>query len=138
MGQVQQLCATKTVEAITAARESIEAHLRATFGEIGRLQQEPEFLQNVEKIQQDTQELETWKVQREQLTAVESCAKTCTCDEGARLVIEEYNQLVGQAEEKSGLMSVPLPGGSGPWPWLGLVVVVVAGWVWWQKRRKCT
>lgn len=138
MGQAQQLCAPKTVEAITAARESIEAYLRATFDEIGRLQKEPEFLQNVEKIQQDTQELETWKVQREQLTATEACAQSCTCDEGAGLVIEEYNQLVGQAEEGSGLMNVPVPGASAPWPWLGLVVVAVAGLVWWQKKRKNT
>lgn len=138
MGQVQQLCAPKTVEAITAARESVETYLRMTFDEIGRLQQEPEFLQNVEKIQQDTQELETWKVQREQLTAAESCAKTCTCDEGARLVIEEYNQLVGQAEAGSGLASVLVPGVSVPWPWLGLGAAAAAGWVWWRKRRKRT
>lgn len=129
----QQLCAPKTVEGITAARESVENYLRVTFDEIGRLQKEPGFLENIERIQEDTRGLETWKVQREQLAAVESCVRSCTCDEGSRLVIAEYNQLVRQAEEGSGLLQVPL-GLSVAWVWAGLAIAAALGWMWWRRR----
>lgn len=102
------LCSPATVQAITAARESVELYLRNTFEEIGRLQHAEDFLQKVDAIQQRTRDLDTWKVQREQLVAVEQCATTCTCDEGAKLVLAEYNTLARQEAETSGLVAVPL------------------------------
>lgn len=130
----ERLCKPESLAQIAASRESVEEYLKKTFAEIGRLQEEPEFLQNVEAIQEKTHELDTWKVQREQVLAVEMCAKTCTCDENAILVLQEYNVLARRADKESGLITIPLPEST---PGIAIVGVVIAMLLaaWWFARR---
>ncbi|MEK7557560.1 MAG: hypothetical protein AAB538_06265 [Patescibacteria group bacterium] len=133
-----QLCETATVQAITLARESVEQYLRSTFDEIGRLQTAPDFLDNVEKVQEKTRELDTWRVQREQLSAMEECAKSCTCDEGAQLVIEEYNSLAEQADKAAGLVTVPLPSDMRLGWGAGVVLLLALIGLWFWRRAKAS
>lgn len=130
----QALCKPATVEGIAAARASVETYLGKLFDAINELQEAENFLDNVDTVQQHERGIDTWKVQREQLAAVESCAKACTCDEGAKLVIQEYNQLAAQAGEESGLTTVPL-GRTTQWLWLGVGLVLILAWVWWRRKK---
>lgn len=119
----QDLCQPETVAGITAARESVEAHLQDIFAEIDSLQKAENFLENVDEIQGKTRKLATWRVQREQLSAVEACAATCTCDDGASLVIAEYNTLARQQDPAADLALVPLPQPASS----QLIIAIVAG-----------
>lgn len=122
----QELCQPAVQEGIAAARESVEQYLLNTFEEIARLQEAEEFLQNVDEIQARTDDVATWQVQREQLSAVEECAKSCTCEEGALLVVKEYNTLAQEQPETAALVPVPLPQPAGvPLSIAGIVVAVI-------------
>lgn len=125
---VQELCQPETVARITAARESAEQYLQNIFAEIGVLQNSSNFLDAVDEVQARSEDLDTWKVQREQLAAVEACAKTCTCDEGAKLVLAEYSALAQAQGETAGLVPVyilPMP----MWPSVIIIFSAFAGFV---------
>lgn len=134
----QELCGPTTQTEIREARQSVEAHLRALLDDISELQAHPEFLDQVETIQLKSQEVETWNTQREQLLAVEGCSASCSCDEGARLVVQEYNRLVARADRDLGLKSVGVGLGAA---WLWVLAAVVAGgvvWMWWRRRQNAS
>lgn len=134
-----QLCQPGTVAALGTARESVEQYLKNTLDEIKQLQESEQYLDNVDEVQQRSHDVEIWKVQREQLTAVEQCAKTCSCDTGALFVVQEYNSLARKSDVGTGLVRVPMPQSGLR---VGLIVVVAAmvifGVYTFLRRRRLT
>lgn len=124
----QELCQPEVTAGITAARAAVDQYLQNTFAEIGALQNSSNFLDAVDEVQARSKDLKTWKVQREQLLAVEACSKACTCDEGAGLVLAEYNALAHTQAEAAGLLPVytmPMP----MWPSVIIIFSAFAGFV---------
>lgn len=110
-----QLCGENVVQNIQAAQAGIEGQLRGAFDDIRNLQTSPNYLQNVDEIQQRSSDLKNLLSKRDELKMLEQCVRDCTC-------AEEQNSLV-QQYAASGLNTMQL------WPSVLIIFLAFAGFI---------
>lgn len=110
-----QLCGEKAVQDIQTAQTLVEDDLRGAFDDIRNLQTSSEYLQNVDKIQQRSGDLENLLGQRDQLKTLEQCARECACTEEQNSLVQQY--------------AAPGPSAMQLWPSVLIIFLAFAGFI---------